>query len=100
MMPGGIPRYIKCYDSGPDGTMDRYTVLFTGRGTREWSATSNRWLLTSLAMNEAPFHPQGFGQHVLAAPGKHLGRRIKFRQLPPDCQKLTLCDYRAIWQLN
>jgi hypothetical protein len=29
----------------------------------------------------------------------HLGKRIPFNQLPADCQRLVLSDYRSIWNL-
>lgn len=29
----------------------------------------------------------------------HLGRRIRFQDLPADCQKLVLSDYREIWRV-
>lgn len=30
LLPGGVPKYIRCYDNGGK-TCDRYTVVFTGR---------------------------------------------------------------------
>jgi len=29
----------------------------------------------------------------------HLGKRIPFSELPPDCQRLVMQDYREIWNL-
>ena len=53
LLPGGIPKYIRCYDN--DGaTIDRYTVVFTGN-------YKNRIGCDYLAMNACPVHPQGFG---------------------------------------
>jgi hypothetical protein len=55
-------------------------------------------------MNAAPFHPQGFGQHGESDRGpvdfppcrlgrrNHLGKRILFADLPPDCQRLVVQD--------
>jgi hypothetical protein len=48
--------------------------------------------LFCVGMSEHPFHPQGFGQHSSAIPGEHLGKRIKFTDLPEDCQKLIIQD--------
>ena len=69
-----------------------------------------------LAMNSAPFHPQGFGQNgetkdkpcdtdrwgFPAAMGRknHLGRRIPFGDLPEDCRKLVMGDYLELWDLK
>ena len=111
LMPGGSPRYVRCYDFGDDGTIDRYTVLFTGRYHHKTGGAQ-----IYLAMNAAPFHPQGFGQHGGASgtmidcdrwgfPPKiggkcHLGKRIAFSDLPPDCQKLVLRDYADLWDIG
>jgi hypothetical protein len=64
-----------------------------------------------VGMSANPFHPQGFGQHGghaypidakdgwAPAIGRkcHLGTRIPFDKLPPDCQKLVRDDYKDIW---
>ena len=76
---------IRCYDNGV-ASWDRYTVVYmdvpkTQRGT-----------FWSVGMSSSPFHAQGFGQHCTAMPGRHLGRRIRFADLPADCQKLVTQD--------
>ena len=106
-MPGGIPRWIRCYDNG-GRSFDRYTVVYTGR----YACRSG---CDYVAMSAHPFHPQGFGQHGSArwpidvvgnawggpAIGKscHIGKRIAFTDLPADCQTLVLTNYRALWHL-
>ena len=109
LMPRGVPRWIRCYDNGGK-SCDRYTVCFTGRIRRMCGG-----VFPYLAMNAAPFHPQGFGQHgesdkqidvnkwgFAPAMGRkcHLGTRIPFRKLPPDCRKLVISDYKVIWRLQ
>lgn len=98
LMPAGVPRYVRAYDNG-GASVDRYTVLFTGRAAdRRWK--DGAYYYQALAMNAAPFHPQGFGQHCECPDGAHLGKRISFAALPEDCRKLVLQDYREIWRLN
>lgn len=111
LMPAGQPRYVRCYDNGgldvDGGTIDRYTVVFTGR-------YKGRKGCDFVSMNAAPFHPQGFGQHgwdqniidvnkwgFPPAMGRRLafGKRIPFSELPADCQKLVISDYKSIWGL-
>jgi hypothetical protein len=140
-MPGGIPRWIRCYDNGGGfsrfcrkclhftdavkcdinscghstidasedrGTADRYTVVFTGH-------YPGRCGCDYVSMSCHPFHPQGIGVHgnhdrVIDCPEGsfpptvgdkgHLGRRITFQRLPPDCQRLVLRDYMEIWGLT
>ena len=76
---------IRCYDNGGK-TFDRYTVIYMNDPEYKPGTFS------CVGMSEHPFHAQGFGQHSSAMPGRHLGRRIKFEELPPDCQKLVKQD--------
>lgn len=76
---------VLCYDSGPK-TLDRYTILFLDY-ERERDGS-----YYALGSSENPFHSYGFGQHVSAKMGRHLGKPIKFRNLPPDVQKFVKQD--------
>jgi len=82
------------YDNGGE-TCDRYTVYYGGRGTVRFDARTGKQIRMCVGMNEAPFHPQGFGQHGEGVPGRHNGKRIKFEDLPADCQKLVLNDLKG-----
>ena len=113
LLPGGIPRYVRVYDNGgpdaPDGTIDRYTAVFTGRYRRD-----KRQGFSVLGMDENPYSPQGVGQHLeyqelIDRPGTswppaigrscHLGKRIRFEDLPEPCKRAVLSDYRELWRL-
>ncbi len=105
LMPNGIPRYIRCYDNGgadkENGTIDRYTVVYTGHYKKSFPH-----VFDYVAMSGCPFHPQGFGQHgesnytPIDYPSyKHLGKKIRFEDLPEDCQKLVIQDYKTNWDL-
>ena len=76
---------IRIYDNG-GASFDRYTVVFMNEPEYQPGT------FMALGMSEHPFHPQGFGQHCAAMPGRHLGKRIKFEDLPEDCQKLVKQD--------
>ena len=97
-MPNGIPRKIRVYDNLGE-TFDRYTVVFTGN-------YKGRNGCDYLGMSENPYHPQGFGQHgwherVIDYPSyTHLGKKIKFEDLPQDCQRAVIEDYTEIWGLG
>jgi len=112
LLPNSQPKYIRCYDNG-GRSADRFIVCFTGkyRKGRGWERTQ----FEHVAMSSNPFHPQGVGQHGQSetqidvnqwgfAPTfgrkNHLGKRIRFNDLPADCQKLVLQDYREIWGLD
>jgi hypothetical protein len=109
LLPNNVPRWIRVYDNRGE-TLDRYTVLFTGRYASKTGG--EHW---GLSMNAAPFHPQGIGCHfgcreiVDSLGGKwppkigkrnHLGVRIRFEDLPADCQKAVLGDYRELWGIT
>jgi len=101
LLPNGVPRYIRCYDNG-GRSIDRYTVIFTGHYTHKTGHAF--WYL---AMNSEPFHPLGFGQHgesnytpIDRPRYSHLGKKIKFEDLPEDCQKLVKQDYLYLWDFT
>ena len=77
---------VRVYDSG-EKFIDRYTAVYMNLVERADEGT-----YSAVGMNSVPFSPSGFGQHITAKPGRHLGRRIKFEELPADCQKLILQD--------
>ena len=88
---------LRCYDNG-GRSFDRYTIVpprwaREERNSREngWtpgvSAGANYYAFDAIASSEDPFHPQGFGQHVSGVmPGPHLGKRVKWEDLPVDVQ--------------
>jgi hypothetical protein len=99
LLPGGKPRYIRCYDNGGE-SYDRYTVVYTGRYRHKTGGA--QW---HVGMSAEPFHPQGFGQHGESMVDidwptyGHLGKKIKFDDLPEDCQNLVMSDYLYLWDL-
>lgn len=99
LMPGGVPRYVRCYDN-KGASADRYTVVFTGRYRHKTGGEF--WYV---GMDAYPFSPQGIGMHgtnrnqIDRPTSSHLGRKIKFESLPEDCQKLILSDYMYLWDI-
>lgn len=100
LLPNGVPRYIRCYDNGGESA-DRYTVVFSGR--YRYKTGGVFWYI---GMSGAPFHPQGIGIHeanetLIDRPTYgHLGKKIQFKDLPDDCQKLVLNDYVYLWDIT
>jgi len=100
LMPGGVPRNVRCYDNGGE-TVDRYTVVFTGRYRHRTGG-----VFWNVGMSAHPFHPQGFGMHgehwqqIDYPTYSHLGRKIPFSTLPDDCRKLVKSDYVDLWNLG
>jgi hypothetical protein len=76
---------VRIYDNGGK-TFDRYTAVYLDFPERDGLSYVAR------GMSENPSHPQGFGQFCTAMPGRHLGKRIKLDDLPPDCKILVLSD--------
>lgn len=84
-------RPISCWDNG-EKWADRFTVVFLDE------ITGNK--VNILAMGPTPFHPQGFCQHgemdisavAYRGRGGAFDKRIKFADLPPDCQKAVIQD--------
>lgn len=116
LMPNGIPKYVRVYDNGGE-TCDRYTVVFSGAAVAKACGGEYPYR----AMSGAPYHPQGFAQWgavscraVDTQGGKgrgyvwppaigrkcHLGKRIRFEDLPEDCQRVVKADYEEVWNLR
>ena len=79
----GAPKaLLAVYDSGPNRGADRYTALY---GAPLWEPACGD-MLPARFMSENPSHPQGiglFGEHP-AYERAALGRKVRFRDLPPD----------------
>lgn len=99
------PKWVRCYDDRKSA--DRYTVIYAKR--KECGETPY------VGMSAHPFHPLGIGMHgthpgsmdadrhgFVPAIGRktHLGWRIPFEELPPDCQRLVWSDYADYWEIE
>lgn len=67
---------IGVWDNGGK-TVDRYTVAFGKR------FDANPGYVQMLGMSGSPTHPQGFSQWGEGKVGRHLGKRLPWRRLPP-----------------
>lgn len=101
LMPVGIPKWIRCYDGGPDYIGgDRYTVVYT----RLQGKVDRRAMCQYVGMNSEPYH--GIGMHGEAdhmidrSSHKHLGLKIQFTDLPAQCKKLVISDYKELWSIT
>lgn len=104
LLPNGVPRYVRIYDSHDTAraTVERYTVVFTGRYRHMAGGRS-----LYLTMSSNPYHPQGVGalsesaESVDSYKGSRgrLGKRITWQDLPEACRKLALNTYCDIWRL-
>jgi len=96
LMRGGIPKYIRIYDN-LGKTIDRYTVIFTGRYRKAYESYQ------VLIMSDTPWHPQGFCQHDECLPSYdrpnygHLGKKISYDDLTIACKNEVLMDYLYYW---
>lgn len=83
------PKNIKIYDNGGK-SFDRYTVVFTGQNYH-------------LGLSSDPYSPLGtYFKDQTPTPideptYSHLGKKITWRKLPPQCQKAVIETHRDIW---
>ena len=75
-------KMVKCYDNGGK-SIDRYTVVYLDE-------SEQKGVFNARGMSAYPFH--GIGTMCSAMVGSHLGKRIKFTDLPKDCQRVVDCD--------
>lgn len=79
---------VRIYDN-LGKTLDRYTVIYMD--FRELAHNT----FSALGMSTNPYH--GYGQHCTAIPGRHLGKRIKFNDLPKECKELVWEDLKEYY---
>lgn len=97
-LKNGAPRYLRIYDNH-GRSIDRYTIVFTGSYRHK---TDGQY--TYIGMNKVPHHPQyGFCQHesspfpIDRPKYGHLGTKITWGDLPHECQKLIMQEYKELW---
>lgn len=100
LVKNSAPKYVRIYDNGGT-TFDRYTCVFTGH----WSGRAV-YRSHYRGMSENPYHPQGYGMwgecegHIDRPSYSHLGKPVRFADLPPMCQRLVISDYCDLWQIS
>lgn len=95
LMPNNVPRYIRCYDDGGEG--DRYTVVFTKAGSIDTALKGGSYYLA--LTSDGSFY-RGTSDIPIDKPSySHLGKRIKFHELPEACQKVVRSEYMKVWRL-
>lgn len=98
LFPNGVPKNVRCYDNGGE-TLDRYTVVFTGRYTHNTGGYF--WYL---GMSQNPYY--GIGSHgdsktqIDRPTYSHLGKKIKFDLLTPECKQLVIDNYLYLWNFT
>ena len=114
LLPNGYPRYVRVYDRGPDGSADRFTVVFTGRYGNRIPRSERQYY--HLGMSENPLAPNGVcmlegsdriidvdeKEHRWAptyGESNHLGKRIHWHTMPAPCIKAALHAYKELWDL-
>lgn len=78
-------KIIRVYDNG-GATADRYTVVLAKRGYEMANPAHH----PMLSMSEYPNHPQGVSMFGEGRIGRHLGKRIKFYDLPENVRHHAL----------
>jgi len=81
LVPNGIPKYIRCYDNG-GASIDCYTVVMTGHYNKENSG--GYWYLG----------------RIIDRPSKHLGKKIKYEDLPREYQTFIMSTYLYLWDFT
>lgn len=95
LMPNNVPRYIRCYDDGGEG--DRYTVVFTKIGSVDPALKGGSYYLA--LTSDGSFYRGTSDIPIDKTSYRHLGKRIKFHELPEACQKVVRSEYMLIWGL-
>jgi hypothetical protein len=95
----GSPRYVRCYETKRNPTVDRFTVVFTKANCFMGKDCIGR--VYYAGMSGSPYHPVfGFYQHGEAWRWEFCphGSRIRFQDLPEGCRKAVLEEYADLWK--
>ena len=86
----GAPKaLLAVYDNGGE-TADRYTAIY---GAPLWTPEHYRiGRLPCRGMSANPFHPQGVGMFGECERGPHLGRKVRFADLPEPVRRCIEYD--------
>ncbi len=93
--PGGVPKHVRLYDNGGESA-DRYTCCFKAL---------KLGFFPYLTMSSYPFSPQGVGLHgehnqpIDVPRYSHLGKKIKWDDLPHDVKCCIWQDYCDYWDI-
>ena len=92
-LPGGVPKYIACYEHKTYPHSDKWTLIFT----RIMDGYCHY-----ISCNHIPTSPNmGIWMHGESKTKLfHLGTRIKFSDLPAEVQTLAITEYKEIWRLE
>jgi len=80
-----IEENVRLYDVGRTDCIDRYTAVFMHKVDFKTKK------FTCLCMSAHPYANDGVIVSTQGHPGRHLGKRISYGDLPQDCQRL-LCE--------
>ena len=93
----GEPKRIACYmyKQNPKPCADYITVVYTHANFAGYPIGTTVYR----AMSGKPFHPLGIGLwgETNSCQFKAGGSRVKFSELPVDCQELVRRDYEELW---
>lgn len=96
-LEGAPDAVVAVYDNGGK-TADRYTVLYGAPHWSEdyaayyWRIGQSPRMTPARFMSENPFHPQGVGMYGDCERGPHLGKKIRYSDLPDKCKQCVEQD--------
>lgn len=79
-------KIIGVYDNGGE-TFDRYTIVLDSFQNETLEKFK---MYECLGLSSNPGDPQGFSQWTTCQMGRHLGKKLKFEELPENVQKHVL----------
>jgi len=103
LMPSGVPKYVRVYDNTDTEheSLDCITVVFTGHYRKKLqNGRMEDFVYLGMSRNTIGFCQHGFAPFQIDKPTySHLGKKIKFSRLSPECQKAVISTYKSIWDL-
>jgi hypothetical protein len=96
----GAPKYLRCYETKRNPTIDRFTVVFCHAS--KFMGRDYIGRVYYVGASERPTHPLGFYQHGEAWQWEFrpCGSRVRWWDLPEQLRGVVLAEYCDVWEIT
>jgi hypothetical protein len=96
----GAPKYLRCYETKRNPTIDRFTVVFCHAS--KFMGPDYIGRVYYISADDQPTLPLGFYQHGEARLGEFCpcGSRIKWGDVPRQLRDVVLAEYCDAWEID
>lgn len=99
LLPDGEPKWVRVYEQDP-GSAEQYVVVYSGAYDKP---DGKHWYVflrcDGTFRSGSQLGTLDGGGVQMGCNHPRLGKRIRFENLPVNCQKVVISDYTCLWDL-